>query len=137
MAKQLLNWLEEIEEMQVYKMMVLRVVNACEESATVIGAYVDILITEFQRGNPTASDIEALRVLNQTHGRILIAVVHLRVELEKIYETTSKWMGLGQNERDQRKVQMKGAMDKALEIAEDARRLHEDGEHLERVVKEW
>ena len=136
-GRQLLKWLGEIEEMQNYKMMILRTVGACEESATVIGSYVDILIAEFKKGKPTADDIEALRELNQTHGRILIAVVHVRVELEKIYESTSKWMKLSRQERDQRKVSMWATMDKALEIAEDARQLHEGGERLERIVREW
>ena len=136
-ARGLMNQLEEIEEMQEYKIMILKVTSACEESATVIGSYIDILIAEFKEGKPTAEDIEELRGLNQTHGRILIAVTRLRAELEGIYKTTEEWMKLERRERNRRGIQMRTAMTKVLEIAAKAKKLHEGGELLERVVRSW
>ena len=47
-ARRLMSRLEEIEEMQEYKIMILKVAKACEESATVTGAYIDVLIAEFK-----------------------------------------------------------------------------------------
>ena len=136
-ARKLMSRLEEIEEMQEYKIMILKVTSACEESATMIGSYIDVLIAEFKEGRPTAENIETLRLLKQTHGRVLIAVVHLRAELEGIYETTEEWMELGQRDRRRRGILMKAAMDKALEIAAEAKGLDEGGELLGDVVRSW
>ena len=136
-ARKLLAQLSEIEEMQAYKMTILRTANACDESAHVVGSYVDTLITEYRMGAPTAQNIEALRQLNQIHGRVLMAVVRLRAEVAGIYESAEKWMQLSRGSRQLKNMQMKLAMDKALEIAAAAKVMHEESETLGEVVRSW
>ena len=136
-ARKLLARLNEIEEMQAYKMTILRTANACDESAHVVGAYVDTLITEYRVGTPTAQNIEALRRLNQIHGRVLMAVVRLRAEVAGIYESAEKWMQLDRGSRQVKNRQMKLAMDKALEIAAVAKIMHEESETLGGIVRSW
>lgn len=133
-ARWLLRRLREVEAMQKYKMLILRAAEACEESASVVGAFVDALIVEFQRGDPTTDEIETLRLLNQAHGQISIAVIQLRVKVSGIYETMEKWIQSEQRERRRRQVQMRAAMEEVLEIAIEAKRLHGIGEALEQKI---
>ena len=134
-ARWLLRRLREVEAMQKYKMIILRAAEACEETASVVGAFVDALIAEFQRGDPTTDEIETLRLLNQAHGQISIAVVQLRVKVSGIYETVEKWIQSEQRERRRRQMQMRAAMEEVLEIATEAKRLHGIGEVLEQKIK--
>ena len=136
-AVQLLCGLSEVEGIQRWKIMILRTIAACGESADAMGKYVDVLIEEFRRGRPTAVDIDELGLLNKEQSSVKIAIIKIQVELEGVYRTVEDWMRQEHAEKERRKEKMKSVMDKALETAALAKRMHERGEKLEELVKMW
>ena len=135
-ANQIMAVLREVEEMQAWKIAILKTVNASDESLDVIGEYVNVLIREFRKGNPTEENIEVLRQLNRGHGGMKIALVKLQVALEDTYDNVDGWMQAENTERTRRKQKIRKLLEKALEIAERVK-MHEEGEKLEAVVKLW
>ena len=133
----MLEQLADLEIIQLMKLKAVRVMNACEDSARVVGPYVDVLIRAFRRGQPSWQDIDKLRELNRVQGEVEMDIIRLRVVMEGIFSTVDAWWERKIEERARKVLEMDQAMDCVLQIARKARELLEACEELKRLIQGW